>query len=68
MEAYALGEQAASGEGTSPPQYRRLEEKEGVITSLALPGLHLRTAWLWPATRPKVLAALRELGLSFSEL
>jgi Uma2 family endonuclease len=63
-EAYALpasGSAETSAEAAS--EYRRLEEKEGVIESTVLTGLRLRTAWLWPETRPKVLAALRELGL-----
>jgi Uma2 family endonuclease len=64
MEAYVL---TAGGSLETPAagadEYRRIEEKEGVIESTVLPGFRLRTAWLWPQTRPKVLAALREMGL-----
>jgi Uma2 family endonuclease len=56
MEAYALG-------GGEAAEYRRLEEKEGLIESTVLTGLRLRTAWLWPPTRPKVLGALAQLGV-----
>jgi Uma2 family endonuclease len=52
-EIYALG---AAGD-----EYRRLEETEGVIASTVLPGFRLRIAWLWPATRPKIREALRQL-------
>jgi Uma2 family endonuclease len=64
MEAYVL---AAGGSADAPGpaagEYHRLEEKDGAIESTVLTGLRLRTAWLWPQTRPKVLAALQELGL-----
>jgi len=63
-EAYALpASGSAETTATVASEYRRLEEKEGIIESTVLPGFRLRTAWLWPETRPKVLAALRELGL-----
>jgi Uma2 family endonuclease len=62
VEAYAL-EPAPSAEaaGATPSQYRRLEEREGIIASTVVPGFRLRTAWLWPQTRPKALAALEEM-------
>lgn len=58
-EVYALCAEGASGEAG----YRRVEEQQGGITSTVLTGLRLKTAWLWPQTRPKVLEALRELGV-----
>ncbi|MFW5693305.1 MAG: Uma2 family endonuclease [Thermoguttaceae bacterium] len=58
-EAYAL----ASPAGDAPPRYHRLAEDDGRIRSTVIDGFWLKTAWFWPATRPKVLDALRELGL-----
>jgi Uma2 family endonuclease len=64
MEAYVLTTSgSADAPGLATGEYRRIEEKDGVIESTVLTGLRLRTAWLWPQTRPKVLAALQELGL-----
>lgn len=60
MEAYVLD----AAQAGSP--YRRIEEKDGVIESVVLAGLKLRTAWLWPASRPKVLDALREIGVALA--
>jgi hypothetical protein len=34
-----------------------------VIASEAMRGFGLRIAWLWPATRPKAIEALRQLGV-----
>ena len=61
MEAYALSPADAAAP-SSPLQYRRIEEKEGWVSSVVLAGLRLRTSWLWPATCPKVLDALRQQG------
>jgi len=44
-------------------KYREAAQREGWLESAALPGLRLKTAWFWPATRPKGLDALRELGV-----
>ena len=64
MEAYALAPSESMDPATpAPGEYRRIEEKDGVVESTVLPGLRLRTAWLWPETRPKLVAALQELGL-----
>ena len=43
--------------------YRRREPADAAISSTVLPGFRLRIDWLWPQTRPKVLDALRELGV-----
>lgn len=62
VEAYALEPVPPSeGSAATENQYRRLEEREGIIASTVLPGFRLRTAWLWPQTRPKALAALQEM-------
>ncbi len=58
-EAYALAPPA----GDAPPRYRRLPEDDGRVHSTVVDGFWLKTAWFWPATRPKVLDALSELGL-----
>jgi Uma2 family endonuclease len=62
VEAYALPEGSPGEEPAPGSQYVRLEERDGFITSAVLPMLRLRTAWLWPETRPKVLDSLRELS------
>jgi len=63
VEAYALEPGPPSeGSAATENQYRRLEEREGIIASMVLPGFRLRTAWLWPQTRPKALAALKEMA------
>lgn len=60
VEAYILEPaQAPAGEG----KYRRIEERDGILRSVVLPGFFVHTRWLWPATRPLVLDALRELGV-----
>jgi Uma2 family endonuclease len=62
VEAYALEASPPSEAAEpAPAQYRRLEEREGIIASTVLSGFRLRTAWLWPATRPKAMAALEEM-------
>jgi len=64
MEAYLLGgEPGREAAQSVPAQYQRIHEEQGVIRSGVLADLRLHTAWLWPATRPKVLDALRDLGL-----
>ncbi len=63
MEACALTGGGPAKTPAAASQYRRIGEKDGLIESTVLPGFRLRTAWLWPETRPKVPAALHELGL-----
>lgn len=58
-EFYAL----EPNEGEDTPRYARLAERAGAIESRVLPGLTLPVHWLWKDTRPKVLDALRELGV-----
>ena len=52
VEAYTLTEDA----------YRRIEEADGRIASLVLPGFFLRPAWLWQEPLPRVRDVLQELG------
>jgi Uma2 family endonuclease len=54
VEAYALGADA---------KFRCIEETDGRIASTVLPGLHLRTAWLWQDPLPLVGDVLKELGV-----
>jgi len=63
VEAYALTQFSASEGATPSPRYRRIEEKQGIITSTVLPGFAIQTAWLWPETRPTTLEALRQLSV-----
>jgi Uma2 family endonuclease len=63
VEAYALAAQDSPAGAAVEKEYRRLEEKDGIIRSTVLAGFYLRTSWLWPKTRPKALEALRELGV-----
>lgn len=49
---------------SGPGGYKRVPEKDGTLTSSVLPGLRIRTEWLWPATRLLVLQALKELGVT----
>jgi len=44
-------------------RYARLKEVDGAVTSRVLTGLRMPLAWLWPDARPKLIDALRELGL-----
>jgi Uma2 family endonuclease len=43
-------------------RYERIAESEGWLISTAVPGFRLKTAWLWPDTRPKAIEALKELN------
>ncbi|MEJ7638032.1 MAG: Uma2 family endonuclease [Singulisphaera sp.] len=42
--------------------YRRIEEADGRIASLVLPGFFLRPAWLWQEPLPRVRDVLQELA------
>ncbi|HXE53058.1 MAG TPA: Uma2 family endonuclease [Tepidisphaeraceae bacterium] len=53
VEAYALG----------PSGYARIQEAEGKLSSLAIPGFYLREAWLWQRPLPPEADVLRELGI-----
>jgi Uma2 family endonuclease len=44
--------------------YKQTVERKGWLSSTAVPGFQLKTAWLWPATRPKASDALKELSES----
>jgi Uma2 family endonuclease len=54
MAMYRLGEQG---------RYRRVELKEGIYRSEAVPGFWLRPEWLWQEPLPNVLEIARELGI-----
>lgn len=43
--------------------YRLVTLEEGIFTSEVIPGFRLRVDWLWREPLPKVLDAVRELGL-----
>jgi Uma2 family endonuclease len=45
-------------------EYERVAERDGWLVSTAITGFRLKTQWLWPATRPKAIDALRELEAS----
>lgn len=63
-EAYVLAAaEAAQGAVKAPPQYRRIPEEQGAVHSAVLAGLRLPVAWLWKRNRPKLIEALRGLGL-----
>jgi Uma2 family endonuclease len=63
VEAYALEATPPSEPSAAQANlYRRVEEQEGILASTVLPGFRLRTAWLWPQTRPKAMAALQEMA------
>jgi Uma2 family endonuclease len=53
VELYVLSEQQ---------RYERVPESDGWLVSTAVPGFRLKTTWLWPATRPKAIVALKELS------
>jgi hypothetical protein len=42
-------------------KYEQTAERDGWLVSTAVPGFRLKSAWLWPATRPKAIDALKEL-------
>jgi Uma2 family endonuclease len=44
-------------------EYRPIGPIDGMIHSVVLPRLRINPGWLWPDGRPKVLDALREIGL-----
>lgn len=54
IEAYALG---------SGGNYVAIEEKDGKINSVIVPGWYVKPAWLWQEPRTNVLDALKELGV-----
>jgi Uma2 family endonuclease len=54
MAMYRLGEKG---------RYRRVELKEGLYRSEAIPGFWLRPEWLWREPLPNVLETARELGI-----
>jgi Uma2 family endonuclease len=54
-EAYVL---------TDAGKYERIAERDGWLHSTVIAGLRLKIEWFWPATRPKVIDALRELEVS----
>lgn len=54
LEAQSLGR----GKRFAP-----IKETNGRIASAVLPGFYLRPTWLWARRRPRVTAALRELGV-----
>ena len=58
VEVYTLAEQK-----DGPPKYQRVAEQQGAIVSTVLAGLRLPVEWLWPETRPKMLEAIKKLGL-----
>ncbi len=54
VEAYALG---------TDQKYTPIEELDGMIRSVVLPGFYLKPAWLWQDPLPDSLDVLRELGV-----
>lgn len=56
-----LAEEAALYVLSDSGKYEQVDEREGWLASTAAPGFRLKTSWLWPATRPKAIDALREL-------
>lgn len=64
VEVYALQTPAESTEGVpAKAAYRRVDEDQDAIRSTVLAGLVIPKAWLWTPARPKVIEALRSLGL-----
>jgi Uma2 family endonuclease len=47
---------------TDKQNYEQIAELDGWLVSSAVTGFRLKTAWLWPATRPKAIDALKELN------
>ena len=43
--------------------YRKIDQRDGSITSVVVPGWYLRPQWLWQQPRPLVLDLLAELGV-----
>ncbi len=43
-------------------KYEIEPERDGWLVSVAVPGFRLKSEWFWPATRPKVAEALREIA------
>ena len=43
-------------------KYEIVPERDGWLVSVAIQGFRLKTEWFWPATRPKVADALREIA------
>lgn len=54
VEVYSLGR---------GKRYRPIAEKNGALRSGVVRGFWIKTAWLWPDTRPSLLAAAKALGL-----
>jgi len=55
IETYALG---------ADNRYKRVDEVDGKVNSVVLPGFYLRPNWLWQEKLPKVVETLREMGLA----
>ena len=55
-EAYTISEDG---------RYRALAEVEGKIASVVPPGFYIRPQWLWQRPLPKVVDALRKMGIAF---
>jgi Uma2 family endonuclease len=45
-------------------RYRRIDPKDQIIYSKVIKGFCLRIDWLWSETRPSVLVALKQLGVT----
>jgi len=54
LEAYTLSRTG---------KFRRIPESDDGISSIVLPGFHLRARWLFSAARPSLLTILREWGI-----
>jgi Uma2 family endonuclease len=54
VEVHALGRNK---------RYAQIQEKNGAIHSLVLPGLYIKPDWLWQSPLPSWLGILRELGV-----
>lgn len=52
LEAYAL----------TDPAYRRIEETNGKVFSVVMPGLFVRPEWLWQRPLPKIVEVIREIN------